>query len=119
MALIYMIFNNLYFLIPVFIAHYRQINRQPIKFFQNLTKTYGDLYTIWLFSKPIVIINSYEIAKTAFNKNEFSDRVNPIIESQMQSTIFAGYKSLSPMKFNSECKILRKVSFEAIRYFQF
>ncbi len=93
------------------------LNRHPSYFFQNLAKEYGDIYTFWFSSTPVVIISSYEIARVAFSKNDFSNRCDFSIESQLNSLLMAGHKAFAFMNINEECKLLRKVSVEAIRYY--
>ena len=42
--------------------------------FKRLGKRYGDVFSIFLGTKPVVILNNYDVIKEAFGKMELSGR---------------------------------------------
>ena len=44
------------------------------KSFKRLGNRYGDIFSIFIGTKPCVVLNSYPLIKEAFSKKEFSGR---------------------------------------------
>lgn len=48
--------------------------RNLTKSFARLKKRYGDIFSVYVGNKPIVVLNNYKLIKEAFEKQEFSGR---------------------------------------------
>ncbi|XP_023333086.1 cytochrome P450 2C27 [Eurytemora carolleeae] len=48
--------------------------RNLTKSFSTLKKKYGDIFSIYVGSTPVVVLNSYQVIKEAFDRHEFSGR---------------------------------------------
>jgi len=59
---------------PVIGSVFRLDVRNLSKSFSNLRKKYGDVFSVYVGSTPVVVINSYTIIKEAFERTEFSGR---------------------------------------------
>ena len=43
---------------------------------KRLGKKYGDIFSIFLGTKPVVVLNSWQVIKEAFERKEFNGRPN-------------------------------------------
>jgi hypothetical protein len=93
----------------------RNFKRHPVFYFQNLSKAYGDLYTFWFGSEPVVFINNIEIAKNALNNNDCSDRIEKFVESKLDELFQDNVETFIFMAHNKKYKLLRKSSIEVLR----
>ncbi len=91
-----------------------KLNRHPVYYFDTLAQKYGDVYTFWLGSEPIIVVNDCHIAKSLLNKTEFSDRFEDSIQDRLSELIVD--KNIGFANYDEECIVLRKVSIEALRY---
>jgi hypothetical protein len=83
----------------------------------RLSQKYGDIYTFWLFSVPMVIISGIDVAKDVYYKSECSDRFLPNLEISINLLYFGQNKSLFAFSnYSAEWKMLRNISVDAIRY---
>ena len=48
--------------------------RNLSKSFSKLSKKYGDIFSLFVGRTPVVVINSYELIKSTFERMEFSGR---------------------------------------------
>jgi hypothetical protein len=92
-----------------------KLNRNPIYIFNELAKKYGDIYTIWFGSKPVIFINSIQLGIKAYNQIECSNRGEEMM-SKISDAIFGGFKSFLLLDYNEDFKKLRKISVNGIRY---
>jgi hypothetical protein len=48
--------------------------RNLSKSFSKLSKKYGDIFSLFVGRTPVVVLNSYDLIKTSFERMEFSGR---------------------------------------------
>uniref|UniRef100_A0A4W5KEP1 Uncharacterized protein n=1 Tax=Hucho hucho TaxID=62062 RepID=A0A4W5KEP1_9TELE len=79
----------------------------------NLSKKYGSVFTVWLGSKPVVVISGYQAIKDAFvnQGEEFSGRAN----YPMLMTVSNGYGLL--VSSGKSSKDLRRFSLMTLKNF--
>uniref|UniRef100_A0A673Y6L5 Cytochrome P450 2M1-like n=1 Tax=Salmo trutta TaxID=8032 RepID=A0A673Y6L5_SALTR len=85
--------------------------KAPYKLYMELSKKYGSVFTVWLGSKPVVVISGYQAIKDAFvtQGEEFSGRANyPVI-----MTVSKGYGVL--VSSGKRSKDLRKFSLMTLK----
>ncbi|XP_075559950.1 cytochrome P450 1A3-like [Dermacentor variabilis] len=77
------------------------------------SKTYGDVFTLWVSHKPMVILNSYDVIQEAFlkRKHVFSGR----IPTKMRDIQNQGNHDIMFEDYTSYWKALRKVASMAVR----
>ncbi|XP_070988045.1 cytochrome P450 2M1 isoform X1 [Oncorhynchus clarkii lewisi] len=87
--------------------------KAPYKLYMELSKKYGSVFTVWLGSKPVVVISGYQAIKDAFvtQGEEFSGRANyPVI-----MTVSKGYGVL--VSSGKRSKDLRRFSLMTLKTF--
>ena len=64
-----------WFYVPV-IGNLVQIGRNPVTSFREMRKKYGDVFSVYMANRLVVVINGFDTMKEAFVKNSdlFSDR---------------------------------------------
>uniref|UniRef100_A0A673Y7S6 Cytochrome P450 2M1 n=1 Tax=Salmo trutta TaxID=8032 RepID=A0A673Y7S6_SALTR len=85
--------------------------KAPYKLYMELSKKYGSVFTVWLGSKPVVVISGYQAIKDAFvtQGEEFSGRANyPVI-----MTVSKGYGVL--VSSGKRSKDLRRFSLMTLK----
>nr|ACN10166.1 Cytochrome P450 2M1 [Salmo salar]ACN12519.1 Cytochrome P450 2M1 [Salmo salar] len=85
--------------------------KAPYKLYMELSKKYGSVFTVWLGSKPVVVISGYQAIKDAFvtQGEEFSGRANyPMI-----MTVSKGYGVL--VSSGKRSKDLRRFSLMTLK----
>ena len=82
----------------------------------KLAKIYGDIYTVYLPSKPIVVISSKELARTALitQKDAFSER--PYLFTQHH--LSRGGKGLGFSDFSPALVLTRQIVHSGLRMYQ-
>jgi hypothetical protein len=93
------------------------LKRNPVFYFIKLAQKYGDVYTFWLGSEPLILIHDCKIAVKLLNKAEFSDRFSDSVANTVNELTIK--KIISVLNYTQEYKALRKISIEATRYFIF
>ncbi|XP_077515951.1 steroid 17-alpha-hydroxylase/17,20 lyase-like [Amblyomma americanum] len=76
-------------------------------------KTYGDVFTLWMAEKPMVILNSHNVIREAFleRRHEFAGR----IQTRMGELQLQGHHDILFEDYNPRWKALRKVALLAVR----
>ncbi|XP_065297961.1 steroid 17-alpha-hydroxylase/17,20 lyase-like [Dermacentor albipictus] len=79
----------------------------------ELTKTYGDVFTLWMAHKPMVILNGQAAIREAFleRRHEFAGR----LETKMGELQTQGNHDILFEDYNPRWKALRKVALLAVR----
>ncbi|XP_046363835.2 cytochrome P450 2J4-like [Haliotis rufescens] len=69
-------------LLPVF-GNALSMGADPRVMFNNLRQTYGDIFSVYVFHKPIIVLNGYSVLKDAIVKNSdvFSDRPHSLLNN--------------------------------------
>ncbi|KAL1444989.1 hypothetical protein MTO96_029398 [Rhipicephalus appendiculatus] len=77
------------------------------------SKTYGDVFTLWISHKPMVILNSYDVIREALvkQKNLFAGRPH----SKMRDIQNQGNHDIMFEDYTPYWKALRKAAFLAVR----
>ena len=70
----------MYFYSPIFIE-FRGAKVQQCFILEKLGNKYGPVFTLWVGPKPYVFIQDLDLAKEAFNKNEFTGRPDSVFGS--------------------------------------
>uniref|UniRef100_A0A8C7IME6 Cytochrome P450 2M1-like n=1 Tax=Oncorhynchus kisutch TaxID=8019 RepID=A0A8C7IME6_ONCKI len=87
--------------------------KAPYKLYMQLSKKYGSVFTVWLGSKPVVVISGFQAIKDAFvtQGEEFSGRANyPVI-----MTVSKGYGVM--VSSGKRSKDLRRFSLMTLKTF--
>ncbi|XP_066578465.1 cytochrome P450 2M1-like [Amia ocellicauda] len=87
--------------------------KQPYKFYLEISKKYGSVFTVWLGSKPVVVLSGYETIKDALvsQGEEFSGRANyPVLMK-----VTRGYGLLASS--GSSWRDLRRFSITTLKNF--
>lgn len=79
----------------------------------ELTKTYGDVFTLWMAHKPMVILNGHAAIREAFleRRHEFAGR----FQTKMGELQTQGNHDILFEDYNPRWKALRKVALLAVR----
>uniref|UniRef100_A0A1E1XAD2 Putative cytochrome p450 cyp2 subfamily protein n=1 Tax=Amblyomma aureolatum TaxID=187763 RepID=A0A1E1XAD2_9ACAR len=77
------------------------------------SKVYGDVFTLWMSHKPMVVLNSYAVIREAFldRRHEFAGR----FPTKMGALQTQGNHDIFFEDYNPRWKVLRKVALLAVR----
>ncbi|XP_049518262.1 cytochrome P450 1A1-like isoform X1 [Dermacentor silvarum] len=77
------------------------------------SKTYGDVLTLWMAHRPVVMLNSYSVIREAFleRRHDFAGRF-PTRTAALQNQ---GSHDILFEDYNPQWKALRKVAWSAVR----
>ncbi|XP_066560014.1 cytochrome P450 2M1 isoform X1 [Amia ocellicauda] len=87
--------------------------KQPYKYYLEISRKYGSVFTVWLGSKPVVVLSGYETIKDALvsQGEEFSGRANyPVLMK-----VTRGYGLL--VSSGARWKELRRFSITTLKNF--
>ncbi|XP_077514226.1 steroid 17-alpha-hydroxylase/17,20 lyase-like isoform X1 [Amblyomma americanum] len=90
----------------------RKVKDLPCKA-NEWSKVYGDVFTLWMSHKPMVVLNSYAVIREAFldRRHEFAGR----FPTKMGALQTQGYHDILFEDYNPRWKALRKVALLAVR----
>uniref|UniRef100_A0A023GKW2 Putative cytochrome p450 cyp2 subfamily protein n=1 Tax=Amblyomma triste TaxID=251400 RepID=A0A023GKW2_AMBTT len=76
-------------------------------------KAYGDVFTLWMAEKPMVILNSHQVIREAFleRRHEFAGR----FQTRLSELQLQGNHDILFEDYNPRWKVLRKVALLAVR----
>ncbi|XP_067664349.1 cytochrome P450 2C3-like [Haliotis asinina] len=92
-----------------------QMGDDPRVTFSNLRRQYGDIFNVYLFHKPVIVLNGYDVIKEALVKNAdiFSDRPHSFL-----TVVFSKGKGI--LSTNGDAwKDMRKFAVTTLREFGF
>lgn len=91
------------------------LKKEPYKYLAELGKTYGDIYKIQIGVKTVIVLNSLEVIKYAFNEWLFTGR--PSLHSFDAISGSNDHTRLVFITLSPEWKFLRKNAIKALALF--
>ncbi|XP_054167351.1 cytochrome P450 2C31-like [Oppia nitens] len=83
-----------------------------IEVYRQLSQKYGSVFTLHMYNTPIVVITDADIAREAFNKNEFSGRPESYFGSLFKTD---KYTDIGFADYGQTWEALRRVSHAAVQ----